>query len=120
MKLPGPDHPITVTPETRRVRVLVVGVAVADTRRALRLEEARYAPVFYVPREDIQAEAFVASVRTSHCPYKGDANYFDLVFGDTRRPGAVWSYEAPYPAVAAIREHVAFYPDRVDAIAVGD
>ncbi|MCJ2134394.1 DUF427 domain-containing protein [Methylobacterium sp. J-026] len=120
MKLPGPDHPITITPETRRVRVLVAGIAVADTRRALRLAEGRYEPVFYVPRDDIRQEHFAASARTSHCPYKGDARYFDLAVDGTNRPDAVWSYEAPYPAVAAIREHVAFYPDRVDAILVTD
>jgi uncharacterized protein (DUF427 family) len=120
MKLPGPDHPITVSPETRRVRVLVAGVAVADTRNALRLEEGRYPAVFYVPRADIRLESFVASARTSHCPYKGDARYFDLVVDGTRRPDAVWSYEDPYPAVADIRDHVAFYPDRVDAIEVTD
>ena len=118
MKQPGPDHPITVMPEPRRVRVLVAGVAVADTRNALRLEEARYPPVFYVPRADIRADSFVASDRTSHCPYKGDARYFDLAVDGTLRRDAVWSYEDPYPAVAGIRGHVAFYPDRVDAIEV--
>jgi uncharacterized protein (DUF427 family) len=98
MKLFGPDHPITVEPESRRVRVVVAGAAVAETRNALRLQEAQYPPVFYVPRSDIRADCFVASARTSHCPYKGD----------------------PYPAVAAIRDHVAFYPDRVDAIVLED
>jgi uncharacterized protein (DUF427 family) len=120
MTLPGPDHPITIVPESRRVRVLLSGIAVADTRNALRLEEARYPAVFYVPRTDIRAECFAAAARTSHCPYKGDARYFDLVVSGNRRPEAVWSYEDPYPAVAAIRNHVAFYPDRVDAIEVSD
>lgn len=120
MKVPGPDHPITVAPEPRRIRVLVAGIAVADTRSALRLEEARYPAVFYVPRRDIRAESFVPSAQTSHCPYKGDARYFDLVVDGLRRPDAVWSYESPYPAVAAIREYVAFYPDRADAIEITD
>jgi uncharacterized protein (DUF427 family) len=120
MKTPGPDHPITLTPEPRRIRVVVAGVAVADTRRAIRLAEARYPPVYYVPRADIRQEAFAPSDRTSHCPYKSDARYFDLVVGDVRRPDAVWSYEAPFAAVAAIRAYVAFYPDRVDAIEVSD
>ncbi|MBP2495475.1 uncharacterized protein (DUF427 family) [Methylobacterium sp. PvP062] len=120
MKRPGPDHPITVEPEPRRVRVVVAGVAVAETRNALRLQEARYPPVFYVPRSDIRAEHFVASTRTSHCPYKGDAHYYDLVVDGTRRSDAVWSYGNPYPAVAAIRDHVAFYPDRIDAIVLED
>ncbi|MGH1574858.1 DUF427 domain-containing protein [Methylobacterium sp. P31] len=120
MKVPGPDHPITVAPERRRVRVLAAGVAVADTRSALRLEEAHYPAVFYVPRRDIRSESFVPSARTSHCPYKGEARYFDLVVDGLRRSDAVWSYEDPYPAVAAIRKHVAFYPDRVDAIEITD
>lgn len=120
MKIPGPDHPITITPEPRRVRVVVAGTVVAETRDALRLEEASYPPVFYVPRRDTHAAFFKPSARTSHCPYKGDARYFDLDVTGTRRPDAVWSYEAPYPAVAAIRDCVAFYPDRVDAIDVTD
>jgi len=120
VKRPGPDHPITVEPEPRRVRVVVAGVAVAETRNALRLQEARYPPVFYVPLSDIRAEHFVASTRTSHCPYKGDAHYYDLFVNGTRRSDAVWSYGNPYPAVAAIRDHVAFYPDRVDAIVLED
>jgi uncharacterized protein (DUF427 family) len=116
VKEPGLDHPITLTPDPRRVRVLVAGVAVADTQDAVRLEEGRYPAVFYIPRADIRAEYFVRSARTSHCPYKGDACYFDLVVDGTRRADAVWSYEAPFPAVASIKSHVAFYPDRVDAI----
>lgn len=120
MKVPGPDHPITILPEARRVRVVVSGVPVADSRNALRLQEADYQPVFYVPRSDIRSSCFVASQRSSHCPYKGDAHYFDLVVDGTRRPDAVWSYGDPFPAVAAIRGHVAFYPDRVDAIVVED
>jgi len=120
MKQPGPDHPITLTPEPRRIRVLVAGVAVADTRKAVRLQEATYPPVFYIPRADIRADHFIPSARTSHCPYKGNARYFDLVVDGTRRPDAVWSYEAPFPAVAEIQGHVAFYPDRVDAIEVSE
>jgi uncharacterized protein (DUF427 family) len=99
---------------------MVDGVAVADSRKALRLEEARYPTVYYVPRADLRLESFIPSARTSHCPYKGDARYFDLVVGEVTRSDAVWSYEDPYPAAAAIRDFVAFYPDRVDAIAVED
>lgn len=118
MKLPGPDYPITIAPEPRRVRVVVAGIVVADTRNALCLQEARYPAVFYVPRADIVAACFIPSARASHCPYKGDARYFDLAVGGTVRHDAVWSYEEPYPSVAAIKGHVAFYPDRVDAIEV--
>jgi uncharacterized protein (DUF427 family) len=120
MKVPGPDHPITIAPEPRRVRVVLAGVVVAESRDALSLKEAQYPPVHYVPRRDIRSDCFVPSSTTTHCPYKGDARYFDLVVDGARRPDAVWSYEDPYPAVAAIREHVAFYPDRVDAITFDD
>ncbi len=116
MKTPDANHPIAIAPQPGRVRVVLAGETVAETDAALRLTEASYPPVFYIPRSDIRDGFFVASSRSTHCPYKGDASYFDLVVGDARRPDAVWSYEAPFPAVAAIAGHVAFYPDRVDAI----
>ena len=118
MKSPGPDHPIAIAPQPGRVRVLLAGVAVAESAAALRLQEAQYPGVIYIPRADIRPEAFARSTQTSHCPYKGDASYYDLVVGDTRRPNAVWSYEDPHPAVAAIKDHVAFYQGRVDAIEI--
>ena len=120
MKLPGPDHPITVVPNPRRVRVLLGGAVVAETTRALTLTEAAYPPVQYVPREDARMEHFRPSDRRTHCPYKGDASYFTLAAGGETRPDAVWSYEEPYPAVAAIAGHLAFYSDRVDAIEEGE
>ncbi len=116
MREPGPDHPITITAHRDLVRVMLNGVAVAESRAALSLQEATYPPVLYVPRADADLSRFTKSARTSHCPYKGDASYFSLSVGDAIRPDAVWSYEAPFPAVAAIAGHLAFYPDRVDAI----
>ena len=118
MREPGPDHPITVAPNPHRVRVLLGGVIVAETTRALTLTEASYPPVQYIPRADAQWDLFVPSARASHCPYKGDAAYFSLTAGGLERRDAVWSYEAPFPAVAGIAGHLAFYPDRVDAITV--
>lgn len=118
MKTPDADHPITMSRQPGSVRVLLAGTIVAETNAALRLVEATYPPVLYVPRADIRSDVYVPSTRTSHCPYKGDARYFDLVVGDVRRPDAVWSYESPYPAVSEIAGYVAFYPDRVDAIEV--
>jgi uncharacterized protein (DUF427 family) len=116
MTTPDANHPIAIVGQPGRVRVILAGETIAETGAALRLTEANYPPVLYIPREDIRSRYFVASARTSHCPYKGDARYFDLVVGEARRPDAVWSYETPFPAVAAIAGHVAFYPDRVDAI----
>lgn len=116
MKIPGPDHPITITPNPNRVRVVFAGRVVADTTRALSLKEASYPAVLYIPREDADLSAFERTTHASHCPYKGDAAYYSLRVGDQRAENAVWTYETPYPAVAAIREHLAFYPDRVDRI----
>ncbi|GEP02724.1 DUF427 domain-containing protein [Methylobacterium oxalidis] len=119
MREPGPDHPITIAPHANRVRVSVGSVAVADTRAALRLSEASYLPVLYIPRTDATFVLFRRSARTSHCPYKGAASYYDIVVNGAVRPNAVWSYEDPFPAVEAIRGHLAFYPDKVDAIEEG-
>jgi uncharacterized protein (DUF427 family) len=118
MKLPGPDHPITVTPSRERVRVLFNGQAVADTTRALVLQEASYKPVFYIPREDAQLALLEKTAHGTHCPYKGDASYYGLQTAAGVVSPAVWTYAAPHDAVAAIRDHVAFYPDKVDAIEV--
>ena len=118
MKLPGPDHPITITPSRDHVRVMVNGHAVADTKRALVLQEASYKPVFYIPREDAQMALFERTAHGTHCPYKGDASYYTIKVGDRTAENAIWSYEAPYPAMREIAGHLAFYPNRVDAIEV--
>ncbi len=116
MKKPGPDHPITIEPNPRRVRVVLGGVIVAETTRALTVKEASYPAVQYVPRADIEADLFEPSERRSHCPYKGDASYLTATAGGITRRDVAWSYESPFPSVAAIAGHVAFYPDKVDAI----
>ncbi len=116
MKLPGPDHPITIQPTPGRVRVLVGSQVVADTRRALTLREASYPAVQYIPREDAEMVLLQRSSHTTHCPYKGIASYFSIQVLGRRAEDAVWSYEQPYPAMAAIAGYLAFYPDRVDAI----
>jgi len=113
MKLPGPDHPITIVPAKGRVLVRFKGEIVADTEAALELTEATYAPVLYIPRGDARLERFARTAHSTHCPYKGDASYFSLTAGEQRAENAVWSYETPYPAMAAIAEHLAFYPNQV-------
>ncbi|WP_044559936.1 DUF427 domain-containing protein [Azospirillum sp. B4] len=120
VKIPGPDHPITVTPTPARVVVTVAGQVIADTTRALTLREASYPPVQYIPRRDVDMAALTRSDTRSHCPYKGDASYFSVPAGGARSVDAVWSYEQPHDAVAAIRDHLAFYPNRVDAIEIRD
>ena len=116
MKEPGPDHPITITDAPHRVRVLLGGVIVAESTRALRLEEANYPPVFYIPREDVVMDHFDRREKTTTCPYKGEANYYSITAHMLTADDAAWTYENPHAAVARIKDHLAFYPDKVDAI----
>jgi uncharacterized protein (DUF427 family) len=120
MKVPGPDHPITIELNPRRVRVTFNGRVVADTRRALTLREAGYAPVQYIPRGDIDMALLRRTSHATYCPYKGDASYFSVEVDGRVSENAAWSYEAPYPAMAAIKEHLAFYPRRVEGIVEGE
>ena len=116
IKRPGPDHPITTESTPRRVVVTVAGRVVADTRDALTLREAAYPPVFYIPRKDVDMTLLQRTDHATYCPYKGDCAYFSIPIGGARAVNAVWTYEAPYAAVAAIKDRLAFYPDRVDSI----
>jgi uncharacterized protein (DUF427 family) len=116
IKTPGPDHPITIERNPKRVVVTVAGRVVADTRAALTLREANYPPVLYLPRADVDMALLARADRVTYCPYKGDCSYFSVPAGGERAVNAVWTYENPYPAVDAIKEYVAFYPDRIDAI----
>lgn len=118
MKLPGPDHPITITPTAGRVRVTVGGEVIVDTTRALTLKEASYPAVQYVPREDAVMGRFEKTANATNCPYKGDASYYTVKTAGRTAENAVWSYETPYPAMAAIKGYLAFYPNRVDSISV--
>jgi len=116
IKIPGPDHPISIERDTERVIVSVAGRVIADTRDALTLREASYPAVQYIPRRDVDMAALTRSEHTTYCPYKGDASYFSIPAGGDRSLNAVWTYETPFEAMAQIKEYVAFYPDRVDKI----
>ena len=116
MKLPGRDHPITIERNQNRVRVIFAGVVVADTTRALTLREASYPAVQYIPRQDAKMDLLKPTTNASHCPYKGDASYYSILTDDRTAENAVWSYEKPFPAMAEIAGHLAFYPNRVDKI----
>jgi uncharacterized protein (DUF427 family) len=118
IKIPGPDHPITVTPTVGRVVVTVAGRVIADTQAALTLKEASYPAVQYIPREDVDMPLLVRTDHTTYCPYKGDCSYYSIPAGGERSVNAVWTYEDSYPSVAAIKGHLAFYPERVDSIEV--
>jgi uncharacterized protein (DUF427 family) len=116
IKLPNSDHPITIEPNGNRVIVTLGGHVIADTIEALTLCEAAYPPVQYIPRKDVDLAALTRSDTTTYCPYKGEAAYFSIPAGGERSVDAIWTYEAPYDAVAKIKDHLAFYPNRVDAI----
>lgn len=109
------DH-IRIEPNPNRVRVVFAGRVVADTTRALTLREGNLAAVQYVPREDADMSLLERTAHTTYCPYKSDASYYSIRAGDRRAENAVWTYEDPYPDVAPIKGHLAFYPDRVDRI----
>jgi len=116
VKIPSSDHPITISPASKRVVVTLGDITIADTVKALTLREANYPVVQYVPRKDVDMSALVRSETTSYCPYKGEACYFNVTSGGKLSVDAVWTYEAPHAAVAQIKGYLAFYPDRVDEI----
>jgi len=116
VKIPGPDHPISIEANPSRVVVEVGGKIIADTRHALTLREASYPAVQYIPRRDVDMAALVRSDHTTYCPYKGDASYYSIPAGGDRSLNAVWTYETPFQAMAQIKDYVAFYPGRVDGI----
>jgi uncharacterized protein (DUF427 family) len=118
IKVPGPDHPITIERNPSRVVVTLGGKVIADTRDALTLREAAYPAVHYVPRKDVDMTLLERTEHATYCPYKGECAYYSIPSGGERSVNAVWTYENPYEAVAQIKDHVAFYPDRVDAIEV--
>ena len=117
IKIPGPDHPISIERNPARVVVSVAGRVIADTRNSLTLRESTYSPVHYIPREDVDLTQLERTDHATYCPYKGNCNYYSIPVGGKKSVNAVWTYEDPYPAVAQIKGHVAFYPDRVDEIA---
>lgn len=115
---PGPDHPITIEPAGKRIVVSVAGRAIADTHDAVMLRESDYPPVAYIPLADVEVSLLERTDHVSYCPYKGDCSYYSIPVGGERSVNAVWQYRAPYDAVAQIKDMVAFYPDRVDAIEI--
>ena len=116
MKLPGPNHPISIARNANRVRVIFGDTVIADTTRALTLNEAGYAPVHYIPRADVVMKLLTPTAHASHCPYKGGANYFSISIDGRTADNPVWSYEQPFLATAEITGYLAFYPNRVDKI----
>ena len=115
-KLPGPDHPIAIEPNPKRVLVSLAGRVIADTSEALTLREASYPAVQYIPRKDVDMALLERTQHHTYCPYKGNCDYYSIPIGGERLKNAVWTYEAPFAAVARIKDHLAFYPDRVEMV----
>ena len=113
VKIPGPDHPIVVTKNPKRVTVSVNGKMIASTTGALSLKEASYPAVQYIPRADANMAMLERTDHSTYCPYKGDASYFSIPLAGERGVNAVWSYEHPHDAMREIKDYLAFYPDRV-------
>ena len=120
MKIPGPDHPITVAASPRRIQALYSGHVIADSRRALTLKESSYKPVLYFPREDVEMAFLTRTDHSTYCPYKGQASYYSILMDGRLAENAVWTYETPYPAMETIRDLVAFYPNQVEIREAGD
>jgi uncharacterized protein (DUF427 family) len=118
IRLPGPDHPITIETNPSRVIVSVAATEIANSERALLLREAAYPAVIYIPREDADMALLVRTEHTTYCPYKGECSYYSVPLGGEKSVNAVWTYEKPYPAVAQIKGHLAFYANRVDSVRV--
>lgn len=110
----NPGHTITVKPYQGTVSVGFAGTVIATSSRAQLLQEANYPPVLYVPFADIRFDALSPSDTSSHCPYKGDASYWSTSAGGETRKDVMWAYQNPYDEMLAIRDHGAFYPDRVE------
>ena len=108
------DSRIKIDTGRVRVRVITAGRTLADTQKALILRETDYAPVYYLPPDDVRRELLRRSDRRTHCPYKGDATYWTLAGADGEVENVAWSYEDPLDQVKEIKSHFAFYPDKVD------
>lgn len=118
IRIPGPEHPIAISSAVGKVRVSVAGKIVAESTRALKLDEKGYPPVYYLPRDDADMSLLVRTEHYTYCPYKGDCTYYSIPIGGAQSENAVWTYERPHEAVANIGEYLAFYPSRVDGIEV--
>lgn len=112
---PGPEHPITIEPDEGKIVVTVAGRVIADTHDALVLREANYPPVLYIPF-DVNTSLLQPSDHATYCPYKGECSYYSVPIGGENSVNAAWEYKQPYDAVAEIKDHVAFYPHRVERI----
>jgi uncharacterized protein (DUF427 family) len=113
-----PRHRVVASPADGHVQIRFKGDIIADTREAIRLDETFeghvLAPVlYYIPRKDVRMEQLVRTSHQTYCPFKGQASYYSLKDGPEN---AVWSYEQPYDEMLMLKEHLAFYPDKVETV----
>ena len=113
-------RPPRVEPSGRHVRVIVDGIVVADTRRALRVLETSHPPGWYIPSEDVRMDLLRPTERRTVCEFKGGASYYTISAGRRDRVDAAWTYLRPLPGFEAIAGAIAFYPGRVDEAWVDD
>ena len=113
-------RPPALAPCARRVRVELGGVIVADSTAALRILETSHPPTIYIPPADIDSACITPAAERSYCEWKGAATYFDVVGGERRAARAAWAYLDPVARYAALRDHVSFYPGRMDACWLDD
>jgi uncharacterized protein (DUF427 family) len=121
IKEPSAGHPITIEPTKGRVQVRINGELIADTTAALGLQEATLPLVQYIPFSDVMQDRLTRTDTGSYCPFKGEASYYSVTTsgGDTI-DDVIWTYEQPYPAVAAIAGHIAFYPNKAEISVLAD
>jgi uncharacterized protein (DUF427 family) len=115
IKIPDATHPITISPTGSRVTVSIGGTVIAKTDNALSLAESTYPVAQYIPLADVDQSLLERTTTQTYCPYKGDASYYSVNTPDgSKETDVIWTYEHPYPSVADIGGHVAFYPDRAE------
>lgn len=109
-----PDYAVEVSPAGGQVTVACKGETIASSNSALLVKETRHADVYYLPREDVNMALFTATDHSTFCPFKGHASYWSLNVAGAQEENLVWSYEAPYPEVANLKDYMSFYTDRTE------
>ncbi len=113
-----PDYEITTDTVQQHYQVRFNGALIADCHEPMLLSESRHHPVYYIPKSDLAMDYLERTAHESYCPFKGHARYWTIVVDGKRAENAVWAYDDPYDELPQVRDHVAFYPDRVDEITI--
>ncbi len=113
-----PDHRIILKPSNLHVKVFFAGENIAESQRVITVYEADYVPVHYIPEGDVRMDLLRATDHETYCPFKGQANYWSIKVKGQISENAVWGYRTPYDEVADLKGYIAFYPDRIDDIAI--